>query len=178
MLRRRQEIRIEAEAKVAEQADAEALVRHSEGASLVFLPFHLRGNQPLGAVDDPLDDLLDPLPAAVLVLAAEDMDLDAEPEEGPAAVTAQLLDALSDAERLAELASKDVHEAEAATQQVHAELEAETGQAVDPENLAKLKQQLQELEAQAEKARRRAARNTAKAQAAHQEVESMGSLPP
>lgn len=172
-----QEIRIEAETRVVEHMDVEMLVRHSTDASLVFLPFRLRGNQPVGPFDDTLDELLAPLPVAVMVLAAEDMDLNAEPEEGTAAETARILDALSDLERLAELTARDAAEAAAATQQASAKLEAETAGAAEPKVIEELKQQLQVLEAQEERARRRAARAAVKAKAAKQEASGLGLLP-
>jgi len=173
-----QEVRIEAEAMVVEQKGAEVLVQHSADSSLVFLPFRLHGDQPLGPFDGPLKGLLAPLPVTVLVLAAEDMDLDADPEEGTAAETARVLDALSDAERFAELTAKDAREAEATAGEVGAELKAEIARAGDPEAIAKLRRRLEELEAQREKARRRAARTAAKAQAARQEAQTLGLLPP
>jgi DNA-binding LytR/AlgR family response regulator len=171
-----QEIRIEVEAVVLEQTTAEAMLQHSTDASLVFLPLRLRGDQPMWPFDEPLDATLEPLPAVVLVLAAEDLDLDAEPEEGTAAEVAHLLDALSDAERLAELTARDAREAEAATQKISAELEAEITKGGDPESIEKLKLQLQQLEADEEKARIRAARTAAKAQAAKREATALGLL--
>jgi amino acid transporter len=173
-----QEIRIEAETVVVEQSDPEKMIQLSIDASLVFLPLRLRGDQPMGPFDEQLDATLEPLPVAVLVLAAEDIDLDAEPEEGTAADAARVLDALSDAERLAELTARDAGEAEAATLKLRAALEAEIGKGGDPEPVDKLKHQLQQLEADEEKARRRAARTAAKAQAASQEAEALGLLSP
>ncbi len=172
------EVRIQAEAVLVEPAEAGAVGKYSADASLVFLPFRLRGNQPLGPFDGPLEGLLAPLPVTALVLAAEDMDLDAEPEEGAAAETAQVLDALSDAERLAELTAQDARKAEAAEQEGRAKLEAETAQEADPDAIARLNARLQELEAQAEKARRRAARIAARAKAVRQEAQALGLLPP
>lgn len=148
------------------------------GCSLVFLPFRLRGNQPLGPCDGSLDELLAPLPVTVAVLAAKDVDFDAEPEEGTAAETARILDALGDAERLAELSAKDAREAEAASEKVRAELAAKTSDADDPEALSKLEAGLQSFDAEAEKSRRRAARTAAKAQAAREEAQLLGLLPP
>jgi hypothetical protein len=170
------EVRIEAEVKIVEQAERASMIQQSTDASLVFLPFRLRGDQPLGPFDEDLDDLLKPLPVAVMVLAAEDIDLDAEPEEGAAAEIARVLDALSDAERVAELTARDAEETGAAVLKARAELEAATVEEETSEDIAKLTLQLQELEARHEKARRRAARKAAKAQAAHQDAESLGLL--
>ncbi len=171
------EVRIEAEAELVEQAGAEVVAARSADASLVFLPFRLRGNQPLGPFDGPLESLLAPLPVTALVLAAEDIDLDAEPEEGTAGEAARVLDALADAERLAELTANDARKAEAAAQDKREELEAKTAQTGDPDAVATLTAQVRELELLAEKARRRAARIGAKAQAARQDAQARGLLP-
>jgi hypothetical protein len=88
------------------------------------------------------------------------------------------MDALSDAERLAELTANDASRAEAAVQAKQQELDTQGEKPDDPEPIAKLTRQLRELEVQAEKARRRAARIAAKAQAARQDALTQGLLPP
>jgi len=172
------EVRIPAEPVLVEQPTAETVAQRSADASLVFLPFRLQGNQPLGPFDGPLDEILAPLPVTALVLAAEDIDLDAEPEEGAAAEAARVLDALSDAERLAELTASDARKAEATLQEKQEELAVQNTKSSDPDQTAKLSKELRELEAQAEKARRRAARIAAKARSARQEALTLGILPP
>jgi len=154
------------------------VARRSADASLVLLPFRLHGNQPLGPFNGSLDDLLAPLPVTALVLAAEDIDLDAEPEEGAAAQTARILDALADAERLAELTAHDAEKAETAAGKLREELETATGQPADSDTAGERTGQLHELEQQAEKARRRAARIAAKARIARQDARALGLLPP
>jgi amino acid transporter len=171
------EVRIQAEAVPVERAGAGVVAARSADASLVFLPFRLRGDQPLGPFDGPLESLLAPLPVTALVLAAEDIDLDAEPEEGEAAETARVLDALTDAERLAELTAQDAQKAEAAVREKRGELETETEKPGDSGVVGTLTAQLRELESQAEKARRRAARFAAKAQAAKQAALALDLLP-
>ncbi len=171
-----EEVRIQAEAKLVEHAGPEVVAAYSADASLVFLPFHLRGNQPLGPFDGPLEDLLAPLPVTALVLAAEDIDLDAEPEQGTAAEKARLLDSLTDAERLAELTAHDAQVAGAAAENKRKELELTTEPPGDTERIDTLTAQLRELERQAEKARRRAARMAAKAQSAREEARALGLL--
>jgi amino acid transporter/DNA-binding LytR/AlgR family response regulator len=171
------EARIQAEAVLVEDAGPEAVAARSADASLVFLPFRLRGDQPLGLFDASLDDLLAPLPVTALVLAAEDIDLDAEPEEGEAAEAARIMDALGDAERLAELTARDAEKAESAVTGKRQELDAATGQPVDSDAVDVLAGQLQELELQAEKARRRAARLEARARGARQDALDLGILP-
>jgi hypothetical protein len=171
------EVRIEAEAVLVEDAGAVDVALRSADASLVLLPFRLRGSQPLGPFDGSLDDLLAPLPVTALVLAAEDIDLDAEPEEGTAAEAARIMDALGDAERLAELTANDAEKAEAAVSRVREELEVATAQPAERDAIDGLTAQLRELEQQAEKARRRAARIASRAGIARQEARALGVLP-
>jgi len=171
------ETRIEAEAVLVEQAGPGEVAARSADASLVLLPFRLRGSQPLGPFDGSLDDLLAPLPVAALVLAAEDIDLDAEPEEGEAADAARVLDALGDAERLVELTAHDAEKAEAAVSGMREELDVATAQPADNDTVNQLTEQLHELEVLAEKARRRAARIAARASTARREAKALGVLP-
>jgi len=170
------DVRIEADVTIVEPAERDAMVAQSKDASLVFLPFRLRGDQPLGPFDGDLDDVLAPLPVTVLVLAAEDIELDAEPEEGTAAEIARVTDAWHDARRVAELTARDAEEIEAATLEARKKLEAETAGAGDPDTIEKLTEALEELEALHEKARRRAARKAAKAESAQRDAEALGLL--
>jgi amino acid transporter len=171
------EARIEAEAVLVENAGPAEVAARSADASLVFLPFRLRGSQPLGPFDGSLEELLAPLPVTALVLAAEDIDLDAEPEEGVAADAARVLDALADADRLTELTARDAEKAETAAREKREELEAATGQPADGDTIDTLTAQVRELEQQAEKARRRAARLAARALIARHNAEDLGVLP-
>jgi amino acid transporter len=75
------EVRIDAEPHVVADADAAAIAGHSADASLVFVPMRLQGNRPVGPFGGDLEALLGPLPVVALVLAAKDIDLDAEPED-------------------------------------------------------------------------------------------------
>ncbi|MGB5177272.1 MAG: amino acid permease [Gammaproteobacteria bacterium] len=171
------ETRIPAEAVLVEQAGPTDVAARSADASLVLLPFHLRGSQPLGPFDGPLEKLLAPLPITALVLAAEDIDLDAEPEEGEAAEAARILDTLGDTDRLAELTANDAEKAETAARKKREELNAATDQPADSDAVDVLSAQLRELELQAEKARRRASRLAARAQSARLDAQALGVLP-
>ena len=82
-----------------------------------------------------------------------------------------------DAERLAELTAHDAEKADAAVSRIREELEAATVQATDDDAVNDLTAQLRELEQQAAKARRRAARIAAKARNARQEAQALGILP-
>ena len=168
------EVRIQAEAVLVEQTGAEVVARYSADASLVLMPFRLHNDHMLGPFDMALEDLLAPLPVIALVLAAEDMDLDAEPEEGEAGEAARILDTMADAERLAELTARDAEKAVAATLEKREALEAASAQTAETESIALLTSQLEELETLAEKARRRAARHAVKAMEARQDAIARG----
>ena len=169
--------RIQAEPVLVEQGSPETVAEYSADASLVFLPFHLRGTQPLGPFDTLIDSLLEPLPVTALVLAAEDIDLDAEPEEGAAGDAAQVLDALADAERLTELTARDAKASASAAQEKREKLEAALEKHESEEVVVELTNELRELEKQANTARRRAERLAVRAQVARVEAESLGVLP-
>lgn len=171
------EVRIQAEVVLVEQTGADAVAQYSADASLVFLPFRLHGDRMMGPFDTVLEELLAPLPVTALVLAAEDMDLDAEPEEGEAAETARILDALNDAEQFAELTARDAEKAEATAQKKRDDLEAASAKPEAAETITELTAQLRELETLADKARRRAIRIDARARLARQDAETRGVLP-
>ena len=77
------EVRIDAEAVVVDHIDPESVVEHSRDASLVFLPFSLRNDRALGPGGRPLVEYGEGLPVVAFVLAAQDIELDADPEEVP-----------------------------------------------------------------------------------------------
>lgn len=61
--------------------DLAALVALSQGASLVFMPFALRRRKLVHAYGGAVDELLPQLPIVVLCLAAQDVDLGADPDD-------------------------------------------------------------------------------------------------
>jgi hypothetical protein len=175
------EVRIDADPEIIMAADANVIEGYSSDADLAFLPFRLRGNQPLDPFGDPLDRILSRLPMTVLVLAAEDVNLDAEPEEGKAAEIAGALDALTDAEKHARDAEKDAVKATEAAKAAKEKLQQKNEDAADSSaeesKFADIKAAADEAEKQAEKAVRRLAKAKAKAEAALQTVEALGAKP-
>lgn len=75
------EVRIDAEAVVVDRIDPESVEEHSRDASLVFLPFALRGDAAFGPGGCSLAEYGEGLPVVAFVLAAKDVELDADPEE-------------------------------------------------------------------------------------------------
>jgi len=175
------EVRIDAEPEVVAKVSADAIAAYSSDAALVFLPFRLRGNQPLDPFGEPLNQILDRLPIAALVLAAEDIDLDADPEEGTAAEIAAALDALADAEKKARNAERDAAKAYEAVEDAEKKLrkmQAKTPFEIDEAALLKLSASVQEAREIAVKAARRSAKAGAKVGDAAHEVETLGANPP
>jgi len=75
-----EEFRIDAEIVVT-ALDAHAIVAQSRVSSLVFLPFGIHGGRFYGPAGGEVVELLKALPIVVLVMAAQDVDLAADPDE-------------------------------------------------------------------------------------------------
>ena len=171
-----QEARIEAEPEIIHGADVKVVTDYSADSTLVFLPFRMRGDQLLSPFDRSVDELIPHLPVAALVLAAEDIDLDAEPEEGKAGELAAALDILNDAKKKAQDAEKAAstvaEEAEARLR----DLESAVASGADEDLMSKVKATL-EVKEEASRAARRAAKARAKAEDAAREAELLGATP-
>jgi len=98
--------RIEAETELAVDADSQSIVRHSSSASIVFFQFGIREGRIVDPFGNDVSDILPDLPMVVMSMAAQDVDLDAQPDEGAAAQTAALLDRVSDARRRAAITGR------------------------------------------------------------------------
>ncbi len=91
--------RISAQPLLVPDIQPETVIAQSSGADLVFLPFRIRKSMLTDPSGLSLERVLTRLPPVALVMAARDIDLDAEPEEGAAGQLAQALDTLHDAEK-------------------------------------------------------------------------------
>jgi len=165
------EARIDAEPEIVASANADTIEAYSSSASLVFLPFRLRKNQPLGPFGGPLDKIISRLPVTALVLAAEDIDLDAEPEEGTAGEFAAALDNLSDAEIKATRAEKKAAKASQTAENLKHEVEKAMVSGANEKAISDLTDLTTEAEKNSETAFRRSAKAKAKADEAAREVE-------
>lgn len=175
-----EEVRIEAEAQSVEEADADVVADESSDASLVFLPLRIRNDQPLDPFGGPLDETLFQLPVTALVMAAEDIDLDAEPEEGKAAELALARDSLSDAQRRLHQAEKEFAEAATAVESIKVKLNdilADPQMHQREEKIADLMGDIAAAEKRLNNARRRFAREKAKADDAVRQAEAIGAKP-
>jgi amino acid transporter len=173
-----EDVRIEAAPEIVEDVDADTLAEYSADASLVFLPFRIRNDDVIDPFGNTMDKTLFLLPVTALVLAAEDIDLDAEPEEGEAAETAETLDALEDARKKAEAKAKEAAKAAEAAEKAREEAEKLTADSKDVEADLKKKAEktAEEAEKQAVKMARKAAKAAAKADTAAREAEASGVL--
>jgi amino acid transporter len=175
-----EEVRIPAEPEVVPNATADSIVKYSADATLVFLPFRLRRTQLVDPFGNPMEELIPRLPIAAMVLAAEDIDLDAEPEEGKPAEVAAALDAVTDAEKKAQDAEREavqVLEMAEKAEKNASEVIAAAGPGADKETISNIEKTMEESErakTQADKAKRKAAKAQAKAEDAAREVEMLG----
>ena len=135
------DIRIQAEPQVVMDPDELSIGANSGDAAMVLMPFRIGGGEIAGAYQTDIDDLAGRGMMVALVLAAEDIDLDADPEEGKQGEVAAALDALTDAgnrvdqvEKEAEAARKKAEEAETRLSQA---MEA-ARPGIDREEMAKI----------------------------------------
>ncbi len=166
--------RIEAGLELVEDRNAAAMVAASRQSALVFLPFRFRGNLIRLPVEGRAENLLEQLPPTAMLLAAEDIDLGAEPEEGAAADLAEAKDLLEEKEKLAEAAERE----SAKAQKIAEDAEKKLNQALDrpasdqdEDLIATLTSEKDVAVAAVEKSRRRAAKAGAKAADAKKSLE-------
>ena len=173
--------RIAAEPEMVFNANMSNIIAYSQKASLVFLPFRLKRDQPLDPFDNPIDQILSYLPTTALVLAAEDIALESEPDTGKAGEIATILDARADAEkkmRQTQKAAEAAQEKVTSLKEKLARLDSET----DKDNINQSKREelhasLTAAEEQAEKMKRRAAKAQVKAETAAKAAENLGIQP-
>jgi amino acid transporter len=171
-----EEVRIHAEAEVVVEVGLDEVVQRSADASLLFLPLHFRGDQPRDPFGGRLEDMLSRLPVVALGLAAEDIHLDVEPEEGKVAEVAAALDAAADAEKAAQAAEKEAAKAAEVAEQKLRDARAEAGD-VEESARSEIVAAAREAEDVAKRAAREAARARAKAEAAAQAAETIEAKP-
>jgi amino acid transporter len=173
-----EEVRIEATPELVKDVDPDTLAEYSADASLAFLPFRIRDNQVLDPFGNSMENTLFLLPVTAMVLAAEDVELDAEPEEGKAGEMAETLDTLEDARKKAQAAAKEADEAARAAEKAREKVEDITAnpEGIDEETKTKALKTAEEAEKQATKMTRKAAKAAAKAEIATREAQASGAL--
>ena len=174
-----EEVRIEAEPEIVQDVSADTFAEYSSDSSVVFLPFRIKNNQVVDPLGNPMENTLFLLPVVAMVMAAEDIDLDAEPEEGKAAEMAQASDALEDAGKKAQAAEKEAEKAIETAEKAKdkAENMEADSDGVNEEIKAKAEKTARDAEKQANKMSRKAGKAAAKAETVAQEAEAAGVLP-
>jgi len=160
-----EEARIEAEPIIVTKVDIDKISEYSADAAVVFLPFRLRGDQIICSIDGPIEKLFSCLPITAFVLAAEDIALDAEPEEGTAGEMAAATDALDDAEKIAGEAEKKAAKTREIAESARAkliELESKPISEEEKDRFLQLRSEADQADKEAEKAFRQAAKAKAK----------------
>ena len=166
--------RIPAELSVVTTPDLRTVAEHSADAGLVFFPMRLKGRQPADPFGHSLDELLDLLPVTVMVLAAEHIDLDAEPEDGEAAEIAAAMDDMADAQKRARAAENDAEAAALEAERLLDEFRRAVEDRSDPEAIDKIRTQMDRARNAAAKSARRAAKASAKSENAAKALEALG----
>ncbi len=95
------DVRIAAEITIVEKATMDTVYEYSSRSALVFLPLILGKAGPAGPYGVYLETIFSQLSTVALIIAAEDIKLEALPEEGRGGEIAAALDAAADAERRA-----------------------------------------------------------------------------
>ena len=168
-----QEVRIDAEPEIIEKMNMDAVSRHSAESSMIFLPFRLRRDQLVVLSDMDPDDLISRLPVTALILAAEDIDLDAGPEEGKAGELAHTLDAYTDAEKRSQKLKVEADKASKEADDKLEELKSAINTEADEDLMLTVKAAI-EAKDKAGKAARRSAKAMSKAKEAAKAAEELG----
>jgi amino acid transporter len=171
------EVRIDARPEIVVEPDCHAVVKLSVDSSAVFLPFRLTDAGPASVYNGPLEEMLHALGIATLVLAAQDIELDTEPEAGEYARMAEAVDAAQKASKHAAKAEAAAAKAAESAQKGAEKIEKERASGAQAPDLGELETRLRSAEQEAERARRRAAKARAKADAAEEEAETITGQP-
>ncbi len=172
-----EEIRIDAAVQIVENFNAETIVQQSADATFAFLPMKIAQNRIVDPTGKSFDRSLPRLPVSAVVMAAEDIDLDAAPEEGLAAQIALAADDLEAAREKAEAAEKSASKKKEALESLNNQLKALEDKglsgAVPLDTRKDLKAEIKTAESGAEKAYRRAVKAKVKADHAAKTVDTL-----
>jgi hypothetical protein len=170
------DVRIAAEPVIVGKAEPRTVIEHSCGSSAVFLPFGVTDDNPTCAYGPP-KELLPQLGLTALVLGAQDIELDADPEAGQLGEIAQAVDAAEKASKTVARKQEDALRTAAEAEEKQEELEAAVEKGADPKKLAELESATREAAGEAERSKRRAAKALAKAESAAEEADTLTGKP-
>jgi hypothetical protein len=165
--------RINATAVVVEDCASATISHYSTDADLVFLPLTLKAGQILDCAGIAVDQLLSKLPLVALVVAAQQITLDAEPEEGPAGLLAEVEDALNVAQDRAKLAEEEVQTANLSIEENLKSLLDARQQGASEKEITKLYDERKKARQQLDKATRRSAKAEARLDSEKQQREQL-----
>jgi amino acid transporter len=169
--------RIPAEPHLVADTEPQTVLEYSRESSLVFLPFRIQQSRLMDISGYSLERILTQLPPTALVRAAEEIDLDAEPEEGAAGELAKAMDELYAAEKRLRGAEREEEKAgervEELSDQLRSEAESLEDQGIS-EKAADLQRALFEAETLQEKLFRKSAKAKARSEVAVQRVRDLG----
>jgi hypothetical protein len=173
------DVRIEAAIEIVDTMDLATLRDHAADAAVVFLPFWFQANHMTTVFHDgSMEEVLQGLPTAAFVAAAEDIDLEAEPEEGRLAEIAEAQDALSSAQKRLARAEKEVEKAIAAAEKKEQALAASKDAAEGNDSIEARKAEVDQARAAVEQQFRKAAKAQAKLEQAEKTLKDLGALAP
>ncbi len=165
------EARIDAEALSVHTESAEAIVQHSADATLVLCPFRIRHDLPCDPFAGLVEDLVSRLPVTILGIAADEIDLSPEPDEGIAAEEREAVEKARKAESVARRAEEEAEEAAMqADREITERFQEFMAQRTSANQDAGFREQVERLREEASRSARRAAKARAKADIARKEA--------
>jgi len=172
------EVRIDADVVLVRDVNWSTVAEASAPTSLAFVTFRIGAEGLLDASGSPVPSSLEGLPPMALVQAAEDLELDAQPDEGTQAEVAQVRDQIEDTEKRAKKLREEAEtlREEAETLRESARVAAERAAEVrESESAAEsstvAEKEAKSIEADAASLERKAAKAEAKAIDLHKELE-------
>ncbi len=117
------DFRIKAEPVIVPDQDTQTIIDMSSKSSLVLLPCRIRENMVLDAQGGSMLKLLPYLPMTAMVMAAQDIDLEADPDTGIQGELAMAEDELKEAQERYDTAVKESHRLKKRTQELSDQLE-------------------------------------------------------
>ncbi len=167
------EVRIRAEVQVVAEAESsiEPVAANSAESSIVFMALRFQRERFVDSFGNDLAELLPRLPVVIMTMAAEELDLSADPDEGEEGTRAAANDAYDDARRRRDKAARALAKAQAEIDKAAAE--RDKAKADEPES-EDARARLQKLQAEAAEHATAVAAATAALAAAREVAESLG----
>ncbi len=167
------EVRIEADPEIVIINDIEAIAKTSQKSHIIFLPFKLSGNKISSIINCSINDLIERLPVTILVSASEDIDLEAEPEEGKAHDMAEAVDHLTESEERVRNAREELDRLKKEVDKKEKDLTLAVTEGTNESRIEKEKE-FAAVNKEMEKAKRREAKAAAKARDALHNADELG----